>query len=171
MGPAGTTAPAPAGGGGGSCISVGGGWRETGTKKPVLQVQSNGLRGGVGGGGIKRHVANAKFTSNVTMPFPKAYLGKGGSCWRECLRLRAQRVRVLLGCVARWQDFRSWNIRTGSAAGGGVSVRVVTLLLHQRRRRSHCGGGGGGRRRSVPPHGVLIHGTAKRRRSVVHVGS
>lgn len=119
---------------------------------------------------IKRHTADVKFFSSWIACRPEAYLCKGRSCWWECLRLRAQRVRVLLLRVTRWQDFRSRNIRTGSAAGGGVSVRVVTLRLHQRRRRSHCGAGSRRRRRRVAPHGVLIHGTGERRRRRVHVG-
>lgn len=92
------------------------------------------------------------------------HLCECGSCWRECLWRWPERVRILLRCVCRWQDLWSRNIRTGSTASGGVSVRVMTLQLHLGRRRGHWGGG-----RSVTPHRALVYCTAKRWWSRVHL--
>lgn len=102
-----------------------------------------------------RYVANTQIRHHHWLAY--VYLCECGSWQWECLWRWAERVWILLRCVCWWQDLRSWNIRTGSAAGGGVSVRIMTLWLHLRRWWSHCGGG-----RSVTPHRALVNCTAKR---------
>lgn len=99
-----------------------------------------------------------RFKCSKGRPTPsRTYRGERGPWRGEHLRWGAERGRSLLGCVRWGQDLWSWNVRTGSAAGRRVAVRVVMLRLHLSRRRGHrCRG------RSLSSQRTLVNSTAKR---------